>query len=127
MDFLFNDLNLYLSFLNYLRAKDRAISSNIANAETPFYKRLKVELINNGNEIPLKTTNPKHISNQSSNPFAYQIIQESNNLTGEDRNNVDVAEEMAQLEKVALRYESTLKFINGKFNSLELVIKSGGQ
>ena len=127
MNFLFNGLNLYLSFLNYLRAKDRVIASNIANAETPFYKKLKVELIQIDSELPLKKTNPHHISNQPSTPFSYQILQENSSLIGEDKNNVNVEEELAQLEKVALKYESTLKFINGKFNALELVIKSGGQ
>jgi len=127
MDFLFGDINTYESYLNYLRAKDRAIASNIANAETPFYKRLKVELVNTENEIPLKVTNSRHIKNFSSNPFAYKIVQERNILLGEDGNNVDLEKELADLEQVALKYESVLKFINGKFNTLELVIKSGGE
>jgi len=127
MDFLFEDIDTYESYLNYLRAKDRAISSNIANAETPFYKRLKVELVNTENEIPLRVTSPRHIKNFSSNPFAYKIVQERNILLGDDGNNVDLERELAELEQVALKYESVLKFINGKFNTLELVIKSGGE
>jgi len=128
MNFLFDDINFDQSFLNYLRIKDHVISSNLANAETPFYKRLKVELIKNDNQIPLKVTNPRHISNIPQNPFEYRIVQDKSGLTGADGNNVDVEKEMVELEKVALKYETVLKFIQGKFSSLDLVIKgvSGG-
>lgn len=127
MDFLFKDVALYKSYLDYLKAKDRAITSNIANAETPFYKRLKVELERNGNNLPLKVTDPRHISNTPSTPFAYRIVQDKSGLTGEDGNNVNLEKEMADLEKVALGYETVMKFVKGKFSSLELVIKGGGQ
>jgi len=128
MEFLFRDINFNKAYLDFLKVKDRTILSNLANAETPFYKRLKVELINNGAEIPLKTTNPKHISNIPSNPFAYKIVQDRSGLTGFDGNNVSVEKEIVELEKTALRYETVMKFIEGKFGSLNLVIKgvSGG-
>ena len=126
MKFLFKDVDYQESFLNFLRVKNHAILSNLANAETPFYKRLKVELINNDEEIPLKTTLPQHISNKSSNPFAYRIVQDKSGLIGNDRNNVSVEKEMVELEKVALKYETVLKFIQGKFSSLDMVIKGFG-
>jgi len=126
MNFLFKDINLETSFLDFLRIKDRVIASNIANAETPFYKRLKVELVNNDSEIPLKTTLPGHISNKSPNPFAYKIVQDSSGLVGNDRNNVSVEKEMVELEKVALKYETVLKFVQGKIGSLDMVIKGFG-
>ena len=126
MNFLFKDINLENSFLDFLRIKDRVIASNIANAETPFYKRLKVELVNNDSEIPLKTTLPGHISNKSPNPFVYKIVQDSSGLVGNDRNNVSVEKEMVELEKVALKYETVLKFVQGKIGSLDMVIKGFG-
>lgn len=126
MKFLFKDVDYQESFLDFLRVKNHAILSNLANAETPFYKRLKVELINNDEEIPLKTTLPQHISNKSSNPFAYRIVQDKTGLIGNDRNNVSVEKEMVELEKVALKYETVLKFMQGKFSSLDMVIKGFG-
>lgn len=127
MDFLFDGITLYRSYLDYLRAKDRVITSNIANAETPFYKRLKVELEGEENNLPLKVTNPRHMTNVPVNPFAYRIVQDREGLTGEDGNNVNLEREMVELEKVALGYEAAMKFVTGKFSSLELVIKGGGQ
>ena len=123
MEFLFKDINYNESYLDFLKIKDRTILSNLANAETPFYKRLKVELLRNENEIPLKTTNPRHISNIPSNPFAYKIVQDKTGLTGPDGNNVSVEKEMVELEKTALKYETVMKFIEGKFGSFNLVIK----
>jgi len=126
MEFLFKDINLQKDYLDFLDAENHVHLSNIANAETPFYKRLEVELINNEDEIPLKVTNPRHITNKPSNPFAYRIVQDKTGLVGYDQNNVSVEKEMVALEKVALKYETVLKFIQGKISSLELVIKGTG-
>jgi flagellar basal-body rod protein FlgB len=126
MDFLFKSIDFEKSYLDFLKVKNHTILSNLANAETPFYKRLKAELIKNEDEIPLKTTNPKHISNTPQNPFAYKIVQDQSGLTGADGNNVSVEKEMVELEKVALKYEAILKFMQGNFQSLDLVIKGLG-
>jgi flagellar basal body rod protein FlgB len=40
MDFLFKTINWEENYLDFLRAKNHVIVSNLANAETPFYKRL---------------------------------------------------------------------------------------
>ncbi|RTZ58563.1 MAG: flagellar basal body rod protein FlgB [Gammaproteobacteria bacterium] len=126
MDFMFKDIAFYKSFLDFLKVKNRVIASNLANAETPFYKRLKVELIKGEGEIPLKITHPKHISNIPQKPFEYKILQDKSGLTGADENNVNVEKEMVELEKVALKYEMVTKFLQGKFSSLEMVIKGTG-
>jgi flagellar basal-body rod protein FlgB len=126
MEFLFKDVNLQKYFLDFLDAENHAHISNIANAETPFYKKLKVELLNKEDEIPLKTTNPKHITNKPSNPFAYKVVQDKTGLIGYDQNNVSVEKEMVGLEKVALKYETVLRFIRDKITKLDLVIKGTG-
>ena len=126
MEFLFKDINLQKLYLDFLNAENHVHLSNIANAETPFYRKLKVELLNEGEDLPLKVTHPKHITNKPSNPFAYKIVQEKEGLVGYDQNNVSLEKEMVALEKVALKYEAVLKFIQGKISSLDLVIKGTG-
>jgi flagellar basal-body rod protein FlgB len=128
MKFLFNDINYDKAYLDFLKIKDHVIVSNLANAETPFYHRLKAVLIKAENEIPLKTTNFHHITNTPQKPFEYKIIWDKSELSGFDKNNVDVEKEMVELEKVALKYETVMKFIQGKISDLDLVIKgtSGG-
>jgi len=123
---MFKDIDFYKSFLDFLKVKNRAIASNLANVETPFYKRLKVELMKREGDIPLKTTNVRHISNIPQKPFEYKILQDKSGLTGADGNNVNVEREMVDLEKVALKYELVTKFMQGKFSSLEMVIKGTG-
>ncbi len=126
MNFLFEDIDFNRHYLDFLKVKNRTILSNLANAETPFYKRLKVELVKTDGEIPLKTTSPKHITNVPKNPFEYRIEQDKNGPFGEDGNNVSVEREMVELEKVAVKYETVLKFIQGKIGALDLVIKGTG-
>lgn len=123
MEFLFREIDYQKNFLDYLKVKDHTIVSNIANAETPFYKRLKVELLNTSDEIPLKVTSPQHISNKPINPFAYKIVQDKSGLVGADGNNVSLEKEIVELEKTALKYETVMKFIQGNFGSLDMVIK----
>jgi len=124
MNGIFIDLKYLEQYLHILQIKDHIISSNIANAETPFYKKLKLEISFN-HDIPLKVTKRKHIQNNLS-PFSYRIKTVQNSLLGSDRNNVDLQQELMSLEKVSLTYKTILKFVKNTFSTLELVIKSGG-
>lgn len=111
-----------------------AISSNIANVNTPGYKKMVVdfesvlmnEVENKG--ISLSTTHGKHISKNNflngSEPF---IRRDMSGKTRRDGNNVNIDVETADLAKNTIMYNSLIKQISRQFNTIETVINEGGK
>ncbi|MRH42253.1 flagellar basal body rod protein FlgB [Aquibacillus halophilus] len=117
--------------LDYSSLKNQTISNNIANADTPNYKAKSVVFKNVlGNEIEntfhAKRTHPKHIPFQSSSDHSsYRVISDSSTTYNHNGNNVDIDKEMTELAKNQIYYQSIVDRLNGKFNSLQTVIKGG--
>lgn len=75
-----------------------------------------------------KRTHPKHIdfSNRSfgsNSPF--HIVERRNTTYNHNGNNVDIDKEMTELAKNQIYYQALVDRMNGKFNSLQTVIKGG--
>lgn len=116
--------------LNYAATKNRTISSNIANVDTPNYKSKEVvfkEVLNDtlSNSFHAKRTNPRHIPFNSSKGAGRQIITNNRTTYNHNGNNVDIDKEMSELAKNQIYYNSLIDRINGKFGSLQTVIKGG--
>lgn len=119
--------------LNGLNSRNKAISNNIANVDTPNYKRQYVtfrDQLKSAMEETndLATTNSKHISIGASSVNSVQpkIQQEKNTSFRNDGNNVSIDKEMAQLAKNGLEYRSIIKQVSNQFNRLGSVIRKGG-
>lgn len=122
--------------LNTATLKQRTISSNIANVDTPHYKskqvafqsELKKALKHNPAEVESYRTNSKHIpfSTQMgmSNPSA-KVVSRPNTLFNHNGNSVDMDYEMAEMAKNQLWYNALTDRMNGKFNGLKTVINDG--
>ena len=94
---------------------------NIANAATPNYKardvEFEVELARSLNVGPLKTSNKSHIAVTSKNlPGKVQFRQSVNPSV--DGNTVELAVEQMEFAENAVRYQTTLDFINSKVRGL---------
>lgn len=129
---LFSSTKLLESALNGATLKQRAISSNIANGDTPNYKSKEVtfqtELSNalqqqkslksyrvHKNHIPFSTENERG--------FQAKVNTNSNTLFNHNGNNVDMDYEMAQMAKNQIWYNALIDRTNGRFNSLKKVIE----
>jgi flagellar basal-body rod protein FlgB len=112
--------------------KQRVISSNIANVDTPNYKSKQVDfqgVLNdalNHQSITSFKTSSEHL------PFSNEVTQFTpkiniNNKTVNkpNGNNVDVDYEMAQLAKNQLWYNAVTERVNGHINNLQTVINGG--
>ncbi|MBM7571815.1 flagellar basal body rod protein FlgB [Aquibacillus albus] len=115
--------------LDYASLKNQTISNNIANADTPNYKAKRVVfksvLANElGNTFEAKRTHPKHIPFQNG-IVPFQIVSDNNTTYNHNGNNVDIDKEMTELAENQIYYQSLVDRINGKFNSLQTVIKGG--
>ena len=121
VDNIKQQLNVLSNALRVRNKKQEILASNIANAATPNYKardvKFEVELARSLNEGPLKTSNNKHISIASKNlPGKVQYRQSINPSV--DGNTVELAVEQMEFAENAIRYQTSLDFINSKIRGL---------
>lgn len=109
--------------------RESAISNNIANTDTPGYKRqdvyfesaLKQEL-GSSKYIPLDKK-VRGLNSDLSGLDVSTYTDSSNYSYRLDRNNVDVDTEQVELASEQLRYEMLTTSINEEFNRMKLVLK----
>ncbi|TRM12394.1 flagellar basal body rod protein FlgB [Lentibacillus cibarius] len=117
--------------LDFASAKNRVISNNIANVDTPGYKTKDVTFKRVFDEelnvsFQAKQTQPCHIPFSQENPQQpFQIVTKQNTTYNHNGNNVDIDKEMTELAKNQIYYQSLVDRLNGKFNNLQTVIKGG--
>lgn len=115
--------------LNYASLKQKVISNNIANADTPNYKAKAVSF-SKMLELELRSTmtanktDGRHydFSSSGSTSGVYVNKNVSYNHNG---NSVDIDQEMSSLAMNQIYYNAVTDRISGKFQSLENVIRGG--
>jgi len=119
----------YAKLLDLASAKNNLIASNIANVETPGYKKRTIdfdgELRKSMEETKIRPalTHERHIplTNAPEGPLKVIQINEQVNSTGV--NSVDIDQEMAELAQNQIIYQFGAKMLDKKFNSLHDVIR----
>ena len=109
------------------RQRLEVVASNLANAETPAYKARDVDFRSamrsaETEGVTLRATRPGHIA-EPGDARPASLHYRTANQPSLDGNTVDSHVEQAQFAENALRYQSTLTFLNGKFRGLRLAIK----
>jgi len=126
-----NNINFLHKALDGSWARLEANSNNIANVNTPGYKRLTVEFETmlkdelNNKKLSLTTTNSKHLTGVKSNEFI--IKRDTDTKTSRDGNNVNIDVETADLAKNTIMYNALLQQISGRFDRMKTVISEGGK
>jgi len=115
--------------LNYSMLKQQTISQNIANVDTPNYKAKDVSRKNQFQEelqhsLKAYRTNEKHIEFSKSSEQA-AVISTTNYAYQENGNGIDLDKEMTAMAENQIYYEALIDRLNGKFNSLQTVIRGG--
>lgn len=127
-----NALQFNRTVLNLRSARQELIASNIANVDTPNYKARDIDFAKtlqgaiSGNTVKLQmaSTAPQHLSSVSGKnvmgaPVMYRnVVQPS-----ADGNTVDMDVERAQFAENAMRYEASVKFVDGKIRSVLTAIQ----
>ncbi len=121
--------------LKGLSMRGKAIAGNIANLNTPNYKRRqvnfeetlqKVQSAENLSDIPLEKTNEKHFSNSI---FSINDAMEGMEEKTEDNdffingNNVDIEREMVELTKTGMRYKAITSLAKKQYDSMRTTIR----
>jgi flagellar basal-body rod protein FlgB len=119
------------AWLRGLSGRQQAISDNIANIDTPGYRRKDVPFeaelrraIGQG-DVALTTTDPRHIAvgGRAENQVGLSAAQllTSSRL---DENDVSIDEEMVTLAETQLRYQAASSALSKKFQTNRDVLRS---
>ena len=129
-------INLLGEGLDGALSRHKYLSNNIANVDTPNYKRKDLNFITTlrnkvqcRDKLSLSTTDQKHIkaSSTSSTGFNKGIFLNQRTSYRNDNNNVDIDIEMAEQTKNALYYNTLTRQISDRFSILKDVISKGGR
>ncbi|MCK8826321.1 flagellar basal body rod protein FlgB [Natroniella acetigena] len=120
--------------LDGLNKRHQTISNNIANVDTPGYKRRDVLFKDEiakalAGESKLNVTNKRHIplGRADLNSVKPQVhTMEQTNVRNDD-NNVNIDAEMSKLAQNTLEYQAVSQKIASQFQRLDSVIQKGGR
>lgn len=118
--------------LTGLGQRQRALAENIANADTPHYKRFEVSYeaqlqaaVGQSQAAPLAVTQPGHLSlgPQGIGQFHPELRRATDSTLRNDGNNVDIDVEMTRLAQTSLTYSAVADLMKRKMTGLKDVIR----
>jgi len=131
---LTNGSKLLEKALDAAAVRNEIISQNIANVDTPGYKRKTVSFeeqlsgIINARRVKMQLTDIRHMVSPRDNLRDAAIrVQVDNKSTSFrlDGNNVDIDREAALMAENTIKYNALIQRINGGFSMLKSVISEG--
>lgn len=132
LDKSFQRIDIFKRTMDASWLKNEAISNNLANINTPGYKRQVVNFegilknhLNMGDQTQMRVTNQVHLTANGAQGLRPQIQEVSDTSYRTDGNNVNVDVEMAELAKNQLKYAALTEQLNGQLTRLKLAIKGG--
>lgn len=111
--------------------RQKVISNNIANVNTPGYKKSEVsfeEMLESAigsDKLPMLKTNEKHLPLQKSGIPKPEVNVVGNTSIRTDGNNVDIDVEMADLAKNSIYYNAVVQQMSNYFSGIKSAIKEG--
>jgi flagellar basal-body rod protein FlgB len=115
--------------IGYASQKQKVISDNIANVDTPNYKAKDVSFKNVLNDavnsqFSTKRTDPRHFSFDTSDE-PYVITNQANVDYNSNGNSVDIDKEMSNMATNQIYYNTLVSRMSDQFKTLQMVIKGG--
>lgn len=119
-------VNMLQDALDGSSRRQEAFSDNMANVNTPGYKRKEVSFQNELKEaymgeepeVKLHKAHPKHFDLQSSSPVEPNVHRVTDTNMRNDDNNVDPDRQMAKMAKNDMYYRGLSQFMSQQFRSL---------
>ncbi|WP_349305684.1 flagellar basal body rod protein FlgB [Bacillus sp. FJAT-49711] len=114
--------------LNYSSLKHKTIAQNIANVDVPNYKAKAVSfkevLADSSSHIEVNRSDYRHFQFAIGNGYP-QVYTKMNTEYNHNGNNVDIDNEMSDMAENQIYYQALIERLNGKFSTLQNVIKGG--
>ncbi|MEC3653602.1 flagellar basal body rod protein FlgB [Bacillus siamensis] len=108
--------------------KQKVLTNNIANIDTPNYKAKKVSFRNlldqETSNLEAVKTDYRHVDFTDSGDD-YSIVSSGDTSYQQNGNNVDIDQEMTDLAENQINYQALVERMSGKFNSLKTVLTGG--
>jgi flagellar basal-body rod protein FlgB len=112
--------------LDVASLRQKTISSNIANVNTPNYKVNKVEfeeyLVQAKDKLTLKATHEKHFGPKKLKDIEPEVKKRENTSLNDNGNNVDIDLEMTELAANEIYYSILIQQLNSRLANLNYVI-----
>ena len=128
MNWIDKAIGTHAEALKFRSQRSGVLAANIANANTPGYMARDYDFktaLNKeirGQSVQLNQTNAKHIPLAGSSDFGnlmYRVPTKNMN----DQNSVESEVEQAAFSENAVRYQTSLQFLNSSIKGLRLAIK----
>ena len=111
--------------------RQKVISNNISNVNTPGYKKGEVlfedmlQSVMTSDKLPMVQTNARHLPLHSSGMPIAKTQVNGNTSIRTDGNNVDIDVEMADLAKNSIYYNAVVQQLSSYFSGIKSAIKEG--
>ena len=116
-----SNLNLMAKSLDWAAERQKILAHNIANADTPGYKRMELEFPQElKKRMELKKTHPRHMSGAVN---GRSVSWFDRGAVRVDDNNVDVEVEEVRLAENAMYFQSVTEELNRSFKRLRTAIQ----
>ncbi|WP_458119188.1 flagellar basal body rod protein FlgB [Paenibacillus sp. Z6-24] len=121
--------------INASNLRQQVITNNIANADTPYFKRsdvsfenmLQVQMDGTNSSIHGTATDPRHFQIGSTGGVPKAMIKSDNStVMNNNLNNVDMDSEMTSLAENQLRYNAYIEQVNHQIKMMRTAIQGGG-
>ena len=111
-----------------LRARRAGVlASNMANADTPNYKARDLDfsslLSHPTGARRLATTNARHLPLGPAKLFGAELMYRTPMQPSMDQNTVEIDVERAKFMDNAMRYQASMRFLDGKFSGLRAALR----
>ena len=113
-------------------ARSEVIANNIANVDTPGFKRSTVSFeqyykaaLNGESDFQLKQTRSKHMQFDDVSEVGYSVQIDSETSMRMDDNNVDIDKEMSDLSQNVIYYQTLQSKVASELQQLSIAIKGG--
>lgn len=135
--------SIYKPALDGLSARQRAISNNLANVDTPHYKAQDVRFENQlqqkiqqhkAQSLPadlhperrFQAAHPRHLPLDLPQDRPYTLSQLPGQMKN-DGNGVDMEQEMTRMAQAQLSYTTVSQLLSGSYSNLKYVISEGSR
>ena len=126
MDSIKKQLTFFGSALNIRNKRNDIIASNIANAATPNYKARDINFLDEFKKVTntgeIRTTHSNHIPTKNYN-ISGKAFYRDPVIASLDGNTVELSVEQMQFAENTMKYQTTLKFLNGKITKMISAIR----